>query len=146
MTPQNILAAAKGLAQEIGSQSSVYVAVDAHPYGRDGAARLSVWANGMQDNLTFTVSSDDWDDLFSDAHAKWREIKASVHAATIRKMALVIINLTATPEGCTDAGLRMAGFAADQIASLGADACAEADKIAAGGPFAISSLAGANAA
>lgn len=76
--------------------------------------------------------------------AKHAETRDAHDATAIRAMALKIIELTADHGECTDAALRQ-HFDAGDVARLGDRAAADANEIAAGGPFAIVALGGSNA-
>ena len=132
------------LAKEIGS-GRIFVSLNDKSWARAPALHASVYGvRGMGDDRRFAVEADTFRDLIDEIRAKHAET-ADVHdKATIRKMALKIIELTADFGECTDAALRQ-HFDAKEVAQLGERAAADANEIAAGGPFSIVAIGGSNA-
>lgn len=83
---------------------------------------------------------------FEAIRAKWEKYSAVHKSRIIRKMALAIIEITADQGACSEAALRSAKFSDEEIKFYGAKAAADADEIAAGGPFKIVPTENANGA
>jgi len=81
----------------------------------------------------------------ADARAKWLAEKDAHRAELLNRMALAIIDITARQGACSDAALRAENFHQSDIAELGAEACAEAERMASSGPFVIVATPQSNA-
>lgn len=145
MTPVEIKTALADIRAE-GSKNayiSVSVAISA---SRDGS---EVSASFYPDDLTgghhIGARGESFEEAISKLRAEWDAAKGLADKNTIRKMALAIIEITSDQNECSDAALRGAGFHQPQIDRIGSLACAEATRLAAGGPFSIVSTVGANA-
>lgn len=145
MTPLEILNEAKLFQREVGPKAELFPAINMSGWG-ECPLRASLYANGMMKELTFSVDANGWVELFARLRAKWSEFQDEHRARSIRKMSLEIIRLTADLGACTDGALRQAGFEQGEIDAYGSEACADADAIAANGPFSIQARRGANAA
>lgn len=145
MTPVEI----KNALAEIRAEGSknAYVSISIAVSGtRDGN---TVIASFYPEDLTGRHHVDGRGEGFAEAiedlRRNWDAAKALADKNTIRKMALAIIEITGDQGECSDAALRGAGFYQPQIDRIGFLACAEATRLAAGGPFSIVSTVGANA-
>lgn len=152
MTPKEIHLAARALEKEIGPRAEVDVFITqgrsvthpgwvmVRPYGYIHNSR-----DRTETSFTIDISAS-FEDAFHAARVKWSEFHDEAHSQAVSRMALKIIELAAINGTCTDAALRAAGYYDAEIADLGADACAEADRMAANGPFTIDVNGGANGA
>lgn len=112
-----------------------------------GPLAASIYPDGVTKPCALRVYGDDWATLLDAVRAKWAEHSSIHRTRRIREMALAIIRITAEQGTCTDAALRGdGGFTDAEVSALGSEACADADAIAANGPFSIFTIAGANAA
>lgn len=145
MTPVEIKAALAEIQAE-GSKNA-YISVSIAISGsRDGS---EVMASFYPDDLTgghhISAKGEGFEEAIARLREKWDTAKALADKNTIRKMALAIIEITGDQGECSDAALRGAGFHQPQIDRIGSLACAEATRLAAGGPFLIVTTVGANA-
>jgi hypothetical protein len=150
MTPKEYKKAVSDLAASIGLRAVIYTSLDSD-YGdfkKDCIFEAAIYPRGIgsAERCALRVAAADLDELFEKLTAGWAECSARYRAETVRKMALRIINLTAENGECTDAALRGDVFSAGDVKMFGAEACEEANRIAAKGPFSIVSIKGANAA
>jgi hypothetical protein len=144
MTPKQAKAEFLAFRREVGPRAELYATVEMD--GGHNALYCSIYPSGMgAHDLMFRVKADDWPELIAEARAKWAEHKDRHRAQSINKMALEIIRITHAFGSCTEAQLRGTKFTAEDIAAYGAEACSEANKMAANGPFSIAPAAGANA-
>jgi hypothetical protein len=149
MTPIEIKAAVDEIAAEFGRDA--WVDVDIRNGRRylveDGIVAASCYPHGVGRDHCIRATSDTFEGVFAALREKIAEDRLKIHAAIIRKMALAIITITADIGECSDAALRGNGFPQSEIDKHGESACAEATRLAAGGPFEIVRLAAlANAA
>ena len=143
MTPIELRSECLKLASEVGPTARVQVGVGAK--NDEGAVYLILYArNGGE--YSFLIYGNDWQALFAEARTKWTVMADEHRVRTVRKLALEIIKITAERGTCSDAALRDAEFTSAEIECYGADACADADAIAANGPFKITAIRNANAA
>lgn len=144
LTPSEARDAFRALQTEIGS-GCIYVSLNATARAPRPALNASVYGpRGVVGEMRFSVSADTFAELIEAVRAKHAETRDAHDATAIRAMALKIIELTADHGECTDAALRQ-HFDAGDVARLGDRAAADANEIAAGGPFAIVALGGSNA-
>lgn len=144
MTPAAIRQAMNELAEEIGPHAELFLSIN-----RYGAEALSggIYPEGIgHGEMVGFVKADDWPELFEALRVAWSAYAGDFKRATIRKMALAVIQITADTKTCTDAALRGAGFDQSMIDRFGDEACAMANEMAANGPFSIEPTVGANAA
>lgn len=135
-----IRSALAGIAAEAGSEAWIYASVNP---ARDGAfVRATLYPGGITSRHVIVGSGMCFGSAIADLRSKWELDKVKVERNLIRKMALAIIEITTDQGGCSDAALRGAGFAQPQITRLGQQACEEASRLAAGGPFAIIATGG----
>ena len=130
------------LKDEIDGKADVYFTVCA-----SGGPHISVYPNGLglSGSIRFFREGFDFDDLLAKARAWWVEKSEKVHAETVRRMALAIMETHLDRGDCDDASLRAKGFTQQQIDQFGTTACAEAEKLADSGPFSIRKSALGNA-
>lgn len=137
MTPQEIKTALNEICAICGPKAEASLSLGNISYGA-GIVHVWCYPNGWAINVK---SVDAWGNEFAEVIAKLREnvlAKLSdIHRATVRKMAMFIIEQTADMGECSEAALRANGFHQHQIETLGAIACEEAGKLAAGAPFSI---------
>lgn len=133
-------AALAALVNEIGAKAEFYVSLNGHSRRLLG---LQLYPHGLCGGVTLHSEADTLRDLVEAGRAKWAE-HADLHGENaIRDMALAIIRITHARGECTDAALR-AEFDSADIARFAEQACERANEMAAGGPFSIARLAGAN--
>jgi len=82
-------------------------------------------------------------EAFDAAEAEWAARRSTYVAATIKKMALAIIEITQDIGECSTAALR-ATFSPDEIEAHSADALNLANEMAGNGPFSISDFGEGN--
>lgn len=144
MTPVEIKAALAAIAAEAGPKAWIDTCIN--PERND--ARLvsaSMYPAGIVERHVVIGYGADFAEAIADLQEKWAEHRTKADGALVRKMALAIIEVTGDHGECSDAALRGAGFYQSQIDRIGSLACAEATRLAAGGPFSIVSTIGANA-
>lgn len=149
MTPSQLKTAILALQKEIGPRAEIYVSLNTASWRSDeGSLFASVYPRGLSssEEMAFQVSADEGEDLLKKLRDGWAQHSARHRAELIRKMALRIINITAENGECTDAALRGEVFTEADVRLYGDDACEEANRIAARGPFSIITIRGANAA
>lgn len=145
MTPIEIRNALDALAAEIGPKA--YISLDIK-CGSSYPEPISGWLypDGITGNgISIRVGAYDYAEALRKLEAAWVEKRALRDKGTVRKMALAIIEISTDQGECSDAALRGAGFSQREIDAMGALACAEATRLAAGGPFSIIATRGANA-
>ena len=132
MTAADLAAHRDDLRCRLGERAHVSVAPD----GWSGAARVSLYEDGMcRDG--HTICAPTWPDAIERARA-WIATRGVVRRdALIRRMALAIIDISDRDGLCCERALVRAGFSAVEVAQHGADACARADEMCGGKPFAI---------
>ena len=142
MTPTKIKAALVELAAEVGpsAYAGLVMAHNMHP-----EVHLCLHPEGICGSHRIAVSDATFEGGFKKLRAAWEKEKLLADKNATRKMALAIIEITADVGACTDAALRGRDFYQAQIDRIGASACEEATRLAAGGPFSIVSTVGANA-
>lgn len=145
MTPAEIHAEICALAAEAGSRATVNVTIGG------GGAAVGPYIFGFlyPDGITgatapIRMSGNDFTTVLAGLRAKWDERAETHRRETIRKLALAIIRITADRGECTDRDLRVE-FDAEEVARYSADAVADANAIAANGPFAVVATDGGNA-
>lgn len=147
MTPQEIRAELRKIEKEVeGKSPHVWVNFNSGTGGMalHGKIRFD-WLMG--DDGAPPVEADTWPELLSGLRSGYAAYTKKYRADTVRKLALEIIRITAERGTCTEADLRMGPFSAEQVKTLVEEACQDADKIAANGPFnVLRDAAKANAA
>lgn len=144
MTPVEIKAALAAIASEAGPKAWIDACIN--PDRAD--ARLvsaAMYPTGIVERHVIVGYGADFAEAIADLREKWVADFAKAEAALVRRMALAIIEITGDQGKCSDAALRGAGFGQSQIDRIGSLACADATRLAAGGPFSIVSTIGANA-
>lgn len=153
MTPKEFKAELRKFASEIGPKAEVCASIDEddHPL----VVRCSIYplglaspearrGGGVVGNL-YGIGGDDFPEALKALRKEWSK-HADLHRAQIIKaLALAIIRITAEFGSCSDAALRQ-DFDPGSIERYGEDACAEANRMASAGPFAILRAAKSNAA
>lgn len=147
MTPQEFRKELIAFRSSIGPNAYVTAGICGLDWGAErGTLDCTVYPDGLtRSGESFTVYAEDWDALLYVAKKKWDEHQSEYQRQTVRKMALAIIKITAEIGQCTDAALRDK-FSETQIKHCGKLAVADANKIAANGPFDIVKIRGANGA
>jgi len=144
MTPTEIKAALKAIAVDAGPKA--YASID---ISADSRATISagLYPEGITGHsMCIRVEADDFSEVIDKLNRAWEARRDLQDKQTIRKMALSVIEISTDHGECSDAALRGAGFSQRQIDAMGATACSEATRLAAGGPFSIVATIGANAA
>jgi hypothetical protein len=132
-------------AKEIGPRAYVSVSVSSDAFDQKKPLHGSIYPRGICGNSAVSLNASTWGDLLSQLRSEWAKHNDEYRRATVRKMALEIIHLTA--EGnCTDSALRGDKFTPEEVAEYGEEACAQANQIASNGPFEIKTISRANAA
>jgi hypothetical protein len=135
-------AAFRSLSAEINPRADVFVSVNGGTTGSD--LRATVYPEGMTRSASFPIFGDTWRELLDAARSEWAKRSATYNAATIRAMALKIIEVTADIGECTDRALR-ADFGLGDVERFAEAAAEQANALAAGGPFSVTITSGANA-
>lgn len=149
MTPMEYRTAISAFVSQIDGRSPRVSTYISHGYissGGEPAIDASVYTDWPHGERIFEVAANDFDELLTAIKDKWDAYKEIHRLRTIRNMAIAIIRITAEQGECTDAALRADVFSGEEVARHGPEACVEANKIAANGPFAIKLAAKANAA
>ena len=87
--------------------------------------------------IVVDCNADDFDTLAERVDRSWECYAAGAMTGRIKSMALAIISITDEAGICTDAALRQAGFGAEEIADLAAEATGKAGEMADNGPFSV---------
>lgn len=145
MTPLAIREALRVITGEAGPAAWADLSISTeHP--DEGAVRGVLYPNGIAAGHCIHGRGPGFAEALDDLRRNWAQARALSDRNSIRRMALAIIEITGDQGECPDAALRGAGFDQGQIERLGALACSEATRLAAGGPFRIIATTGANAA
>lgn len=145
MTPQEVKAICLKMAKEIGPRGKVWCRINME--NEDGTIEFTVYDNWPMGETKLKVSAEDFATGVANLKAKWSAYQDQYRRDRVKKMALKIIEITALHGECTDAALRGCWeFDDRQITAFGADACEEANRMAANGPFSIVVKVGANGA
>lgn len=142
MQAPEIIAALRALAEEAGPKAYASIVITADPRN---AIHISLSPKGLLDDHRVTADADSFEEAFARLRATLEADKARMDKRRIRQMALAIIEISLDQGACSDAALRGTGFSILQIKRHGPDACEEAGRLAAGGPFRIVRTRGANA-
>ena len=146
MTPVEIRDALKVFTDECGRHGYASVNVTVSDDYTNEVVGATLYPDGVGGTKhAIRATGEDFAEALSNLRLKWDAAKDLLDKNTVRKMALAIIEITGDQGECSDAALRGAGFYQHQIRRMGATACAEATRLAAGGPFSIVTMAGANA-
>lgn len=144
MTPLAIRGALRAIAGEAGPAAWADLSVSTeHP--DESAVRGVLYPQGIAAGHCIHGRGPGFAEALDDLRSNWAQARSLADTNSIRRMAVAIIEITGDQGECSDAALRGAGFDQGQIARLGALACSEATRLAAGGPFRIIALTGANA-
>ena len=144
MTPIAIREALRSIAGEAGPAAWADLSVSTeHPDA--SAVRGVLYPQGIAAGHCIHGRGPGFAEALEDLRSNWAQARSLADTNSIRRMALAIIEITGDQGECADAALRGAGFDQQQIARLGALACSEATRLAAGGPFRIITVTGANA-
>lgn len=144
MTPAEIKDRIEAFAKSIGPKAYVSISVSTG-YDASGLVTAILWPEDIIGKHRVTAQADTFSEALDKLEAAWDDARDLADKNTIRKMALAVIEITGDQGRCSDAALRGADFSQQQIDRLGSRACAEATRLAAGGPFEIVSTVGANA-
>ncbi|MGO4263983.1 hypothetical protein, partial [Lysobacter sp. TAB13] len=101
----------------------------------ESAVRGVLYPQGIAAGHCIHGRGPDFAEALEDLRSNWAQARSLADRNSIRRMALAIIEITGDQGECADAALRGAGFDQKQIERLGALACSEATRLAAGGPF-----------
>lgn len=146
MTEIEIRDALREIAEDAGPKAWVDACINP-AYAGNGFVHATLYPNGISGAGDHRISVDAA--TFAEAVDKlgraWEARKMLADKQTIRKMALTIIEISTDQGRCSDAALRGAGFSQHQVNAMGALACEEATRLAAGGPFSIVRTVGGNA-
>ena len=122
-----------------------YVSLTIAPGAGENVA-IYVYPDGITRDCAMCARANDWTGVLTAMREQWAARSDEHRRKTIRKMALEIIRITAELGECTDAALRAGEFTPDEVVQFGEEAIADANTVASNGPFAIVSVANANAA
>lgn len=142
MTPVEAQRALAEIAAEAGPKSYASIVMSSD---RGKAIYITLAIGGLLEKHRISAQADTFEEAIDLLRKGWDDAKHLADKNTIRKMALAIIEITSDQGECSDAALRGAGFHQPQIDRIGSLSCAEATRLAAGGPFSIVSTVGANA-
>jgi len=142
MTPTQAQQKLREFTKSLGS--GAFVGIHIETDGKPLSAR--VYLDGIARNCSYACRAMTFEALFEELEREHASYKAQHHASKVRRMALKIIELTAIHGECDDARLRGGDFGAAEVAELGDEACAEANRMASNGPFKITRMVGSNAA
>lgn len=143
MTPDEIVAALSALNAKVGSEAYSAMHIDAF---ETQPVYVAIYPEGVvRSSSPISIRANTFAEAITAINAAWDKVAADHERATVRAMAIKIIEITADCGDCTDAALRQ-HFDASEIARLGAQAVEAADGMAANGPFRILATVGANAA
>mgnify|MGYP005816996013 CR=1 FL=1 len=148
MTPYEYRDAVKALLCKVGLRAEIYTSFnDEGPLYHASLYPRGIAGSSSRDDGYLRVEDDTFEGLFGKLSDAWSGYEGRHRDQVIRKMALLIIRITADLGECTDAALRQSGeFDVGQIAAYGEDACRDANDIAGRGPFSITRKRGANGA
>jgi hypothetical protein len=133
MTARDLQAHETALARSLGKSASCHVAITDHR----GWVYVSLNPKGLcNDERREVIWAETWPEAIGAAQA-WIANRPKVERnATIRKLALAIIEFTDEHGKCTVTHLRAKGFDEDEIA-LHAEACERAGEMCQGSPFSV---------
>lgn len=147
MNPADAKANFAKLEKEIGPRAEIYVSLSFA--SREEPLSATIYPAGMGDSgrdLTFHIYAHSFEQLLAAVREKWGEHAERHRKQLVNKLALAVIDITRRLGACTDAALRGAGFAPEDIATHGGAACVEANEMAGCGPFSIAAAAASNGA
>lgn len=144
MTPVEIRDALVEIATECGPKGYASVSISVSPYRGDPEVSATLYPEDIVGRHCISVKGETFSEAIANLRSAWDDKRNLADKNTIRKMALAIIEITGDQGECSDAALRGAGFYQPQIDRMGAMACEEATRLAAGGPFQIIATTGAN--
>jgi hypothetical protein len=98
------------------------------------AIRPDGWTN---DRESHSVTGKTWEHAFAAARSWIEQSKVVRRDATIRKMALAVIELTDEHTKCTDAMLKRRDFSVEQITEFHELACVRAGEMCGNAPFRV---------
>jgi len=142
MTPTQAQQKLREFTKSLGDKAYVSVRLDMSPK----PLSANIYLDGVCKDCSYECGAMTFEALFEDMERELANYKAQHHASKVRRMALKIIELTAIHGECDDARLRGGDFGAAEVAELGDEACAEANRMASNGPFKITRMVGSNAA
>lgn len=108
-----------------------------------GLLQAHVSPLGVTARDSFFVFGNTWRELIANVRDEWTKRADLTAANTIRAMALKIIAITADRGECTDSALR-ADFDSRDVLRYAEAAAEQANELAAGGPFTVVKMSGAN--
>lgn len=144
MTPVEIRDALAAIAAECGPKGYASVSITVSPYRKGSTVTATLYPEDVVGRHHVNAEGQTFAEAIANLRAAWEAARNLADKNTIRKMALAIIEITGDQGACSDAALRGAGFYQPQIDRMGAMACEEATRLAAGGPFQIIATTGAN--
>lgn len=138
MTPQEIRNAVDEIAKPFGPEAYVDVQIKAGGHWM-GNTLISAqcFPYGVGKDHCIRATGDTFEDALDELRSKIADDQQKIDTATVRKLALKIIELTMDLGECSISALRGAGFDQWKIKRFGAAACEQAGKMAAGAPFVI---------
>ncbi len=145
MTPHEIKTELDAIAKVAGPKSFVNLSIGTS-YNKSGEFVSAVCYFDADMRHSIRVYANSFTGALAALRAEMDTELSKAHAATIRKMALAIMTITADVGACSDAALRGEGFSQSEIDMHGDKACEEATRIGSGGPFQIVRADIANAA
>jgi hypothetical protein len=125
--------------KSLGVNSYVTISIGGWEWDAGGpTASVGIWPEGMGSGTTHHyIKGKSWTDVIPEAY-RWIETNAVVRRdATIRKLALAIIELTDEHGTCTAAMLERRNFSAGQIEEFHELACRRANEMCHGSPFKV---------
>lgn len=125
MHPREIKTALSSLTAGFGKNAHAFAMVMDGAWCGDGNATVSVYPEGSGKEGV-SASADTWEQAIAEVTAKLDVFRAEREAKAVRRMALAIIDITASLGDCTVAALVDAGFTQEEVDRHGDDACATA--------------------
>lgn len=138
MSAADVASAIKCIAAIFGPKAYVSCGVSVSPYGAEAQASISVYPEGLgnsRDGERFRA--DTWHEALEAART-WALSQGTVQReAAIRRMALLIVDLTDQHGECTEVMLVRKEFSRDQVRELHGVACERAGEMCQGAPFSV---------
>ncbi|MBV8473953.1 MAG: hypothetical protein JO107_02835 [Hyphomicrobiales bacterium] len=146
MTPAEIYTELKEIIRDLGPKCEAFADVSSYHSRKERAGRVVVYPMGLTFGERLSVDCDDFRDGIDKMRVLIADRREQLDAHNVRKIALAIMELAIDNGEVTDAAIRGRGFDSATVDRLGERACAEAERLAAGGPFVIKRMRGGNGA
>lgn len=135
MNEQDVMTELQKICDPFGPKAAAYISL------QSGATRVSTTLypagiTGSHDRPIYAAATTIPGALSALREAAAERI-ATANAATVRKMAIIIMEATLDHGACTESHLRVAGFSDFYIRNFGEVACSEASRLSTSGPYKI---------